>query len=487
MATETKLSGQNSWYWNQSLNTESALLSGAVVAGESGIAAIFYNPATITEMASSNLSLSASLFSLSGFRAENALGTGFPVNKLRFEVQPRIITYTFRPKKNPELTIELAYFVRDKYYYLINQANSMTLDLIASNPGLEHYVGDFYYRRNYQDSYGGIGFGYKVSESFSFGFSGFISYKDDKYYNQISLNAFTPPEDQYGYTQQSLSSTMSNVNYAIYDVRILTKIGLQWRKKYWSTGINLSLPSLKLFGDGNVSKQYEYSNIHKDPIDPTGFNGYFGGRQLRCVSNIKDPLSIAAGINYYTPSGKSILLVTAEYFFGIPSYQYIEASNNPTEDEYDFSFGTTEDWLSFAVNHKAIFNIGLATSRKLGDHLTLSGGFRTDFNYNDTVGEDMYENYNNRSFYSIDIFHINSGIDYNFQRGTIIIGLQYSHGNKSNQNQIINLSEPVEYLNETTLPLSGIISNNVDVRYNDITVYLGFVLKFMNKPQAERD
>jgi len=45
-------------YWDQTLNSEAALLSNIVVAGESGVAAIYYNPATITEMKRNNLSLS---------------------------------------------------------------------------------------------------------------------------------------------------------------------------------------------------------------------------------------------------------------------------------------------------------------------------------------------------------------------------------------------------------------------------------------------
>ena len=58
-------------YWDHNLNSEAALLSGAVVAGEGGIAAIYYNPATISEMKRDNLSLSANLFSLYFYNAKS--------------------------------------------------------------------------------------------------------------------------------------------------------------------------------------------------------------------------------------------------------------------------------------------------------------------------------------------------------------------------------------------------------------------------------
>jgi hypothetical protein len=74
---------QGGRYWDQNLNSEAALLSGAVVAGQGGIAAIFYNPATITEMTKNNLSLSANLASAYFYNAKNALGTDFSPNRLQ--------------------------------------------------------------------------------------------------------------------------------------------------------------------------------------------------------------------------------------------------------------------------------------------------------------------------------------------------------------------------------------------------------------------
>ena len=82
------LAAQAGRYWDQNLNSGAALLSGAVVAGESGIAAIFYNPATISEMTKNNLSLSANLASAYFFNAKNALGTDFSPNRLQVDVYP---------------------------------------------------------------------------------------------------------------------------------------------------------------------------------------------------------------------------------------------------------------------------------------------------------------------------------------------------------------------------------------------------------------
>jgi hypothetical protein len=471
---------QGAWYWNQSLNTEASLLSGAVVAGESGIAAIFYNPATIPEMTQSNLSLSANLFSVSDYNAKNALGSDFPASRTQLDVQPRILTLTINPKNKPDLTIEIAYFCKTNDYMQINQGNSLTADIIPLNPGSEHYTADFYFRSKFQDYYGGLGLGYKVSGSFTVGFSAMISYKDDQFYNLITTNAFTGSDAE----PQYLSEAMYNLKFNMYDVRFISKLGIHWRKQYWSFGANVNFPSINLFGDGTVVKQYEYSNIHKETGNSEASSVYYSGRQKNCISNFKDPLSVAAGANYYTPSGNAVFLLTAEVFFGLPAYDYIEASHDPGEDGYDFTPGEPEDWLSFTVRQKPVFNVGVAFRQRIGGKLMFSGGFRTDFNSIDPVqkgGEFLLQN--KRSFYAFDLYHVNYGLGYGFKRGSIILGMQFSHGRANDQSQVVNLTNPVEYIDDNQMPLTGPINQNVKIRYNDVMVYFGFVFNFLKGAQ----
>ena len=108
-----------------------------------------------------------------------------------------------------------------------------------------------------------------------------------------------------------------------------------------------------------------------------------------------------------------------------------------------------------------------------------SGGFRTDFNYNDPVGDGELLEYNQRYFYNFDVYHLNSGLDYGFRRGSIIVGMQFSYGQANDQLQVVNLTDPVEFISDSQLPLTGPINNNVQIRYYDIMVYFGFIFNFM--------
>ncbi|MDZ7635193.1 MAG: hypothetical protein U5L72_12510 [Bacteroidales bacterium] len=398
---------QSGRYWDQNLNSDAALLSGAVVAGESGIAAIFYNPATITEMQKDNLSLSANLASSYYYNAKNALGTDFSPNRLQAYIYPRIVTLTFNPKNQPDLTVELAYFTKTNSYMQINQGTSFTGDIIASNPGNEQYTADYYLRLKYQDFYSGAGFGYKVSENLALGFSGLISYKDDQFYNLVTANAFTTAYQEA--SPQYVSEASYQIKYNMFDVRLITKLGIQLRHNSWKFGANVNLPSLKIFGNGTVVKQYEYSNIHTDTGNPEASGLYYGGRQKECPAHFKDPLSIAAGANYMTHSGNTVILFTAEYFLGLKSYNYIEANHEPGEEGYNHNPAEPEDWLSFTSVHKPVLNAGVAFKTVISDRMVFSGGFRTDFNYIDPVEDPVFPYYNNNTFYVFDVYHLNSG------------------------------------------------------------------------------
>jgi hypothetical protein len=464
-------------YWDQNLNSEAALLSGVVIAGEGGIAAIYYNPATISDMKKNNLSLSANLFSVYFLKAENALGGNFPADRVQLDVYPRIITLTLNPKKNPNLTVEMAFFTKANEYMQINKGTSLSGDIIAANPGDEYYTGEYYLRSKFRDYYGGAGFGYKLSDELSLGFTSMISYKDDQYYNLISANAFTM--DSQGVQGQYLSDASYHLKYTMYDVRLITKMGVRLKKQSWAFGASLNMPSIKLFGDGTVVKQYKYSNIHLDPGSSIGSNLYYAGRQENCIAHFKDPFSVAAGMNFYSPSGKSTLLFTAEYFLGLQSYNYIEASDDPGDEGYNFSPGSASEWLNFTTRQEPVFNAGVAFKRVINSTLMFSGGFRTDFRYIDYAEFPSFPEYNKRSNYNVNVYHLNYGLNKNFKRGTITLGMQFSYGQEKDEKQVVNLSEPVEYISADIMPLTGQLSNNVTVNYIDISIYFGFLFNFM--------
>jgi hypothetical protein len=59
--------------------------------------------------------------------------------------------------------------------------------------------------------------------------------------------------------------------------------------------------------------------------------------------------------------------------------------------------------------------------------------------------------------------------------------MQFSHGRANDQEQLFNLTEPVEYTGEDQMPLTGMTTNQVQVRYWALSAYFGFVFDFLKQ------
>ncbi len=136
-------------------------------------------------------------------------------------------------------------------------------------------------------------------------------------------------------------------------------------------------------------------------------------------------------------------------------YDYIEAHHDPGEDGYNYSEVDPAEWLSFTARQIPVFNVGVAYKQQLSDNLMFSGGFRTDFDCIDPASSKEFPYNNKNTAYHFNVYHVNYGLGFNFKRGSIILGMQFSHGQVNDQRQIVNLTEPVEYISDTQMPLTG--------------------------------
>jgi hypothetical protein len=76
------------------------------------------------------------------------------------------------------------------------------------------------------------------------------------------------------------------------------------------------------------------------------------------------------------------------------------------------------------------------------------------------------------------MYHITCGLSWNIFGQDIITGLEYTLGHSKNQQQIANLSDPVEYIPSELLALQGIPGNDMKSWINAISVYFGASFNF---------
>ena len=474
-------------YWSRSFNEESSLLSGAVVGGGSGPSAIYYNPANISEVVNSKLSLNASLFSFDFVTMKNALGDGINMSATKGGIEPRFISYMIKGKKHPNWSYEIAFLNNENARTELTQSVDKPIDILTEVPGQERYFAFYRYINHFRDDWLCIGGSLKLSERLFLGLGVYISIKSLNYSNAIDIEAYPTDDSLSGLGYTSTLAYYQDYSYLKFnDYRINGKIGITYKTDAFSLGICITTPSLGgIYSDGKrVNRKESQSNI----VDPEAGEmvpdytviDYKGKSDVKV--SFKTPFSVSAGFMYKLPDGIRTLYSSAEYFAGIDPYKIVEAEESP-----DIAFGAGfsdlvyTDWLTYVSGARPVFNFAVGYSWVLKKDLQLMTGFRTDFNYQKNFDYEELTGYNKIDNINLDLYYITCGLSWNVLGQDIITGLQYSLGRSGNQQQIANLADPVEYSPIEHLPLQGDRSNDMISVYNSISLYFGASFNFGEK------
>lgn len=472
--------GQTNRYWSQNFNEEASLLAGAVVGGGTGVSAIYYNPANISEIETSKISINASLFSIEFFNYKNALGNDINLKESKFQLQPRFISYLVQPKNNKRLSLEFAILNNEFLDMEMAHTEDKTIDILTNLSGKERYIGMFRTSQYFRDDWLGLGGSYKIDNALSVGISMFLSIKNLEYQYMLDIEAYPLTDTVYNnnLAVPFYSATAQNIEYVKFNNnRLIWKFGLNYKPDRLGIGISITTPSIGLFSDGKVSSgKIKQSNIS----DPNG-NLFLPDmliidtqikNELRV--SMKNPLSIAFGFTYDNRDKKQTYFATIEYFNEITPYKLVKANENPnitTQENYEKL--ETKDWLSYAYGAESVVNVALGYRWDVSEDILILTGFRTDFNYVKNLDYGDLTNYNRLQDFNYNVYHITGGGQLTILKLNIIAGMQYSYGNNKKQLQLINISDPVEYNAIENAPLQGTRDNTMSLNYHKISLFLG--------------
>jgi hypothetical protein len=256
-----------------------------------------------------------------------------------------------------------------------------------------------------------------------------------------------------------------------------------YKNNRFSCGLTITTPSVNIYSDGKrVSKKIEQSNI----TNPDG-EGFIPNimiidyRDKDGVNvNYKDPLSIAAGIVLNSADNKRSLYSTVEYFFPIDAYKIVQVDANPLISDTETYEGLSEkEFLSFWYGNRWVLNAAVGFQWTPRENLRMLGGIRTDFNYQNNFDYGELRDFNSLKQMTSDLYHITGGAIFTIKGQDIMFGLQYSLGINRNQQQIINLSDPVEFNTEEYGALQGTRTNNMNQLANQLGFFFGARFNFM--------
>ncbi|WP_044201326.1 hypothetical protein [Flammeovirga sp. OC4] len=466
------LNAQTGRYWSNSFNTDASLLSGAVVGGGSGIASIFYNPSQIADIDYKTFSISANIFSTYIFRYDNALGGGDSYSDWDFKVQPRFVAFLLRPKNWDKTSIELASFTRDNISSEIRSRTAQQIDVIKSLPGIEEYIGDFYYRMEYEDYWIGIGMAKKYSDKFSFGVSAFHSYAVINYDYNLETKAYNIEKGAAADIEDFYIANFANVqNIKGYTSRFLLKIGFKYTVNDLHLGLNITTPTMAYAGTSKVYREVSVQNVNNIDHQPLP-NMLATEQQEELETRFKEPFSVAFGATYFRK--KSSLYFTVEYFAPIKKYNLITDMPPEAFVTNNIIGFKTENWLNYKAQHRNVTNVAVGMRGNINQNIELIGGFRTDFTYTPYTGGGDNKFPSEITTFSLDQYHFTGGAQFKIFKTDIIAGLQYSLSRGKNLKQVANFSNPVEFSPEDRIVLQGKRDHSMGIRENTLSLFLGF-------------
>ncbi len=472
-------------YWTRSFNEESSLLSGAVVGGGAGPSAIYYNPASISEITASSFSFHTSLFSFEFIDIKNALGDGINLSSSRGTIEPRFVSYMLQPKNNPDLSFEFAFLNNENFHQQFARSVDKEIDILTNLPGVERYFALFNYSNRYRDDWFGVGSSWKINPRLSMGASMFITVKQSRYQYSLDIEAYPILDSSYLGDDYSFYSANSQENEIIKfnDYRLLWKFGMLYKHDRFSFGLSLTTPSVGgIYSDGKqVSRKQKQSNISFTetgvPLPDYVVVDYKEKKEV--MVNAKSPLSIAVGFTYYLVENSHIIYSSLEYFSGIDPYRLVQADESPNIISGSvLHLIDNNEWLTFVGGAKPLLNAAIGYRWNVKENVMMMAGFRTDFNYRKDINYSPMPGIKKVKGLDLDLYHFSTGLSWNILGQDLITGFQYTIGKEKNQEQFANLSNPVEFNTEELVPLQGTRQNTMDTFLKSISLYFGATINF---------
>ena len=483
--TIINLPAQSHRYYTYSFSEESSLLGGAVIGGGSGTASIFYNPASISAVGQSSFSLNTSLIYIDWCSWDNALGEYNDLKQSTLAFRPRFISYLVKSKRDEKLTFQLATFSKETYNRRLSFNERQQVDVLASNPGNEEYVANYVVNDEFTDYWVGLGGSYQLNEHLSVGASLFGLFKMLEYWNAYDLAAFSPEDDLID-PDTTTSSNLATYDFKYHvkfnDYRLLLKMGAQYRTERLDFGIKVELPSVGVYEDG---KQILKSEKQQNIMRPDG-SGFFPDYLIEDTQikkqvevNYKDPFTLGTGFAYRAPDGRKTYYFSLEYFHKLKPYiMAIVKDNTIVTPGVEGIEPSSQEWLECANGARPIVNVAMGAKWKASENVLILAGFRTDFNSVKNFDYGDYDYLNNLITESIDMYHFSLGTSVNILKNVVNAGISYSVGQRKDQKQLLNLSDPVEYNTEEQAPLQGTRTSTMNISSSQINIFLGLTLNW---------
>jgi len=433
-------------YKFENFGNRSILLNGNVTGSVDDLGATYYNPARLALVKDPVFLINARIYQLSNIKLGNITVDGKNLSKTNFDGLPSMIAGSFKIKKLKKHQFAYAVFSRNRSDLSVGY-NSDIID-INQNQTFDKYVAATNVTNKLRDNWFGISWATAINEHFSIGASLFGSiYKFESGYSQ----QFNSIDELNHASSYNTTIYFKQKSYGLY-----SKIAAAWVFPKFNFGVNIDLPYLEVYGNGDF--RYEEFSINFDGIDDIFTYNNFDNLD----SKRKYPLGISIGSGI--PIKKHVVHLNLSYNTKVTNYSKIDIPLIKSETDDNLPY------LTFDEELKPLLNFGMGAEIYISDHLNLYGSFSSDYSPYKSTTLNLDEEVNEIINLSTDYFHYGVGANVQHKWANFILGTIYSSGKSTIKKPLDTPIDPINPNNEFS-----------EIKFNRWRFIIGLEILFMEK------
>ncbi len=234
---------QDSQWWTNQYGNRARLLGGAVIGSSRDLSAVYYNPGGLAVVDEPDALLTGYVFELDNIKYTDVLFKDTELSSTRFDAVAGLIAGQIPFNFLGDSRLAYSYLTRHNLEYRFNKGGTVPADSFPDFEGSGELSGAINFETRLREYWGGLTWSTPL-DRLGLGVSMFVATRSQRLRYNGSLTA----TDGIG-----LQTSSSMRSYDYYDWRLLWKIGVATSFERWNVGLNVTTPSLHLFGNGDVS------------------------------------------------------------------------------------------------------------------------------------------------------------------------------------------------------------------------------------------
>ena len=440
----SRVAAQDTHYWTHKYGTRATLLGGAVIGSILDLSNTYYNPGMLPLIDNPALIIGAKVVEFTTINIPNGGGNGVNLDDNNISLAPSMVAGRFNFDWLKDNFLGYSIFSRQKFKVRMDAHLELGQEEIPTDSDLNNFIGDVRLNVKLNDVWIGLTWARKLSPNIGFGVSQYIAMRS----HRARYEAFVQGLNIDG----SAEIAINEQEYKYRDWRLIWKFGLGFDFNEITFGINLTIPSLHLTGDGRAGVNQAVIN---QSINDDSEEGAFLANDLQdnVNSEFKTPVSVGFGASY--KYRKTRVHFSAEWFDAVEKFDVLDTKTFVSQSSGD----TMRNDVIHAM--RSVLNFGFGIEHQLGNKTWVFGSFSTDFSGADSDFE------NNLTLTNYDIYHIKIGTSFKSGKSEFTLGIGYAFG----ENDIERLGDIAVTTEGAPLVTVG---NVTSVEYEQIELILGF-------------